>query len=204
MCDIRRGNRVAPATGAGCFATLALALTLVASAASERHPATQEKPTMSLQLTSPAFAEGKPIPRKYTCEGSDVSPPLRWSGAPANTKSFALIADDPDAPDPRAPKMVWVHWVIFNIPASASELPENVAKTPTLPDGARQGTNDFRRVGYGGPCPPPGEPHRYFFKLYALDTVLDLKPGATKPELLKAMEGHILAQAQLMGTYQRR
>ena len=159
---------------------------------------------MSFQLTSPAFAEGKPIPRKYTCEGSDVSPPLQWSGAPPATKSFALIADDPDAPDPKAPKMVWVHWVIFNIPATATGLPENLAKTQTLPDGTRQGTNDFRRIGYGGPCPPPGDPHRYFFKLYALDTVLELKPGATKPELLKAMEGHILAHAQLMGTYQRR
>lgn len=159
---------------------------------------------MSLQITSSAFAEGQPIPQKYTCQGSDVSPQLKWSGAPANTKSFSLIADDPDAPDPRAPKMTWVHWVLYDLPASANELAENVAKTPTLPNGAKQGITDFKRIGYGGPCPPPGGAHRYFFKLYALDAALDLKPGATKPELLKAMEGHVLAQAQLMGTYQRK
>ena len=159
---------------------------------------------MNLQITSTAFAEGQPIPQKYTCQGSDVSPPLKWTGTPANTKSLALISDDPDAPDPRAPKMTWVHWVLYDLPATTSELAENVAKTATLANGAKQGMTDFKRVGYGGPCPPPGGAHRYFFKLYALDTVLDLKPGATKPDLLKAMEGHVLSHGELIGTYQRR
>jgi len=177
---------------------------LLTSPAQPAKLSSKEKKVMSLQITSSAFAEGQPIPQKYTCQGSDVSPQLKWSGAPANTKSFSLIADDPDAPDPRAPKMTWVHWVLYDLPASANELAENVAKTPTLPNGAKQGITDFKRIGYGGPCPPPGGAHRYFFKLYALDAALDLKPGATKPELLKAMEGHVLAQAQLMGTYQRK
>jgi Raf kinase inhibitor-like YbhB/YbcL family protein len=168
---------------------------------------TKEK-TMSIQITSPAFTEGQPIPQKYTCQGQDISPPLKWipqGGTPANTKSFALIADDPDAPDPKAPKMTWVHWVLYDLPATTTTLAENIAKTPTLPDGARQGTTDFKRVGYGGPCPPPGGAHRYFFKLYALDTVLDpALRDATKKDLLKAMEGHVLAEGQLMGTYQRK
>lgn len=159
---------------------------------------------MNFQITSTAFAEGQPIPQKYTCQGSDVSPPLMWTNAPANTKSFALIADDPDAPDPRAPKMTWVHWVLYDLPATTAELVEDVAKTPILPNGAKQGITDFKRVGYGGPCPPPGGAHRYFFKLYALDTTLNLKAGVTKPDLLRAMEGHILAQGQLIGTYQRK
>lgn len=154
---------------------------------------------MSLKLTSPAFAEGQPIPANYTGDGPDVSPPLQWSGVPAGAKSLALICDDPDAP-----VGTWVHWVLYGLPASATELPENVPPHETLPSGARQGVNDFGRVGYGGPAPPPGKPHRYYFKLYALDTELNLKPKATKPELLRAMEGHILAQGQLMGTYQRR
>ena len=158
---------------------------------------------MNLQLTSTAFTEGKPIPAKYTADGNNISPPLRWTGAPAETKSFVLIADDPDAPDPKKPKMTWVHWVIFNIPATATELPEETATTPTLDNGASQGTNDFKRTGYGGPAPPPGGAHRYFFKLYALDTALTLKPGATKNEVLKAMTGHIRAQTQLIGTYGR-
>lgn len=159
---------------------------------------------MNLQIISTAFAEGQPIPRKYTCQGGDVSPQLKWTGAPTNTRSFALIADDPDAPDPKAPKMTWVHWVLYDLPATTTELTEDIAKAPTLPNGAKQGITDFKRTGYGGPCPPPGGAHRYFFKLYALDTVLNLKSGATKPDLLKAMEGHILAQGQLMGTYQRK
>jgi len=172
-------------------------------------PAQESKPTkgkkvMELKITSSAFTEGQPIPQKHTCQGSDVSPPLKWTGAPSNTKSFALIADDPDAPDPKAPKMTWVHWVIYDLPASTVGLPEDTPKTASFPNGAKQGITDFKRVGYGGPCPPPGGAHRYFFKLYALDTVLDLKSGATKPELLQAMEGHILAQGQLMGTYQRK
>jgi Raf kinase inhibitor-like YbhB/YbcL family protein len=155
--------------------------------------------TMSLQITSTAFSEGKPIPRKYTGEDADISPPLKWTGAPTNTLSLALIADDPDAP-----VGTWVHWVLYNLPPATAELSENVDKAATLPSGAKQGRNDFGRTGYGGPMPPPGKPHRYYFKLYALDKVLDLEPGMTKKELLKAMEGHILAEGQLMGTYQRK
>jgi Raf kinase inhibitor-like YbhB/YbcL family protein len=173
------------------------------SPAQESKPATKENKPMNLQITGTAYTEGQPIPQKYTCQGNDFSPPPKWSGAPANTKSFALIADDPGAPDPRAPKMTWVHWVLYDLPATITELAENFAKTPTLPNGAKQGITDFKRIGYGGPCPLPGGAHRYFFKLYALDTILNLKPGITKSDLLTAMEGHILAQGQLMGTYQR-
>jgi Raf kinase inhibitor-like YbhB/YbcL family protein len=154
---------------------------------------------MSMTLNSPAFQPGQPIPQKYACQGEDISPPLRWGNVPAGTQSLALICDDPDAP-----VGTWVHWVIYGIPASMAELPEKVPATETLPSGAKQGMNDFRRVGYGGPCPPPGGPHRYFFKLYALGTELSLKPRATKQDLLRAMQGHILAQAELMGTYQRK
>jgi hypothetical protein len=157
---------------------------------------TQEESTM--KLTSVAWMEGKPIPVKYTCDGADVSPPLAWSDAPAGTRSFALICDDPDAP-----AGTWVHWVIYGLPATATALSEGIATTETLPDGAKQGVNDFRRTGYGGPCPPPGAPHRYYFKLYALDATPALKSRATKVELLRAMAGHILAEARLMGTYQR-
>ncbi|MDD2762585.1 MAG: YbhB/YbcL family Raf kinase inhibitor-like protein [Opitutaceae bacterium] len=151
-----------------------------------------------MKLTSPVFVEGQPIPRQYTADGADMAPPLQWSEAPADTRSFALICDDPDAP-----VGTWVHWVIYGLPAVTRELPEMVAPTASLPNGAKQGVNDFRRVGYGGPCPPPGRPHRYCFKLYALDAELTLPPRATKPELLRAMAGHVLAEAQLMGTYQR-
>ena len=153
----------------------------------------------TMQLTSPAFAEGQSIPREHTCDGADVSPALHWRDVPSPTRSFALICDDPDAP-----AGTWVHWVIYGLPAEARELPAALPGAETLPDGARQGLNDFGRVGYGGPCPPPGKPHRYFFKLYALDTVLTLKPRATKAELLQAMEGHILAEAHAMGVYQRK
>ena len=151
-----------------------------------------------MQLTSTAFVAGKPIPAKYTCDGADMSPSLKWSEAPAGTKGFALICDDPDAP-----MGTWVHWVIYGLRASMKELPEMVAATEVLPDGAKQGLNDSRCVGYGGPCPPPGGPHRYYFKLYALDSELPLAPRATKRDLLRAMSGHILAEAQLMGTYGR-
>ena len=150
-----------------------------------------------LVLASTAFKEGDAIPKQYGCKGADISPPLRWSGIPEKTKTFALIVDDPDAP-----MGTWVHWVIFNIPASVTGLPENVPAEESLPDGALQGKNDFKSFGYGGPCPPGGT-HRYFFKLYALDTTLQLKAGCTKAELLKAMAGHILAEAQLMGRYSR-
>jgi len=153
---------------------------------------------MALKVESPAFSPGGDIPRQHTCDGPDLSPPLRWSEPPAGTQSLALICDDPDAP-----AGTWVHWVLYRIPASARGLPEGVPKRETLADGSRQGRNDFGKVGYGGPCPPRGPKHRYFFKLYALDTVLDLPPGATKAELLKAMEGHVLAQGELMGRYGR-
>ncbi len=153
---------------------------------------------MALEIKSLVFEEGGNIPPKYTCKGADVSPPLSWNGAPEGTKSFALISDDPDAPF-----MTWVHWVIYNIPAEATGLGEDVPKEKTLPNGTTQGITDFRKIGYGGPCPPPGGPHRYYFKLYALDTKLDLKPGATKNALLEAMKGHILKEAQLMGKFKR-
>jgi Raf kinase inhibitor-like YbhB/YbcL family protein len=163
----------------------------------------QRTPT-NMQITSTTFAEGQPIPQKYTCQGQDISPSLKWTNAPADTKSYALIADDPDAPDPRAPKMTWVHWVLYDLPATTTELAEDVTKAPTLSNGAKQGINDFKHIGYGGPCPPPGGAHRYYFKLYALDKMLELEPGATKSKLLEAMQGHTLAEAQLMGTYQRK
>ncbi len=153
---------------------------------------------MTFQVRSTAFSEGGAIPRKYTCDGEDVSPPLNWSGVPEDAKSLVLIADDPDAP-----VGVWVHWVLYDIPPSLSGLPEGVAKTPTVQGVGTQGINDFRQIGYGGPCPPRGPAHRYFFKLYALDTLLNLKPGLRKGDIERAMKGHILAQAQCMGTYRR-
>jgi Raf kinase inhibitor-like YbhB/YbcL family protein len=151
-----------------------------------------------MQLTSPAFREGDTIPKQYTCDGEDLSPALQWSGAPDTTKSFALICDDPDAP-----RGTWVHWVLFNLPADTQELAGTVAAQKVLPSGAKQGTNDFRKIGYGGPCPPKGKPHRYFFKLYALDTLLDLPDAATRQQVLTAMKGHLLAEGQLMGKYGR-
>ncbi|GIV60198.1 YbhB/YbcL family Raf kinase inhibitor-like protein [Rhodocaloribacter litoris] len=156
---------------------------------------------MALQLTSTAFAHGEEIPRKYTCDGEDLSPPLSWSGVPGGTRSLALIVDDPDAPDPRAPRRTWVHWVLYNLPPDAAGLPEGV-EAGALPPGTRQGLNDWKRPGYGGPCPPVGR-HRYFFKLYALGEVLAAPDGMTKAQLERAMEGKILARAELMGTYRR-
>lgn len=153
---------------------------------------------MALRITSLDFSEGEVIPKKFTCDAQDVSPKLEWKEPPANTQSIALIMDDPDAP-----AGTWVHWVLYDVPADARELPEGVAKQEQLASGARQGRNDFGKVGYGGPCPPPGKPHRYFFKLYALDARLGLKAGATKAELERAMKSHILAQAQLIGKYGR-
>ncbi|HVL11255.1 MAG TPA: YbhB/YbcL family Raf kinase inhibitor-like protein [Gemmata sp.] len=156
---------------------------------------------MLLTLTSPAFAHGHDIPSDYTCEGGDVSPRLDWSGVPAGAKSLALIVDDPDAPDPAAPKMTWVHWVLYNIPPATTRLPEAV-EPDSLPAGIREGKNDWKRTGYGGPCPPVGR-HRYFFKLYALDAVLPEMTSPTKAELERAMNGHVLEKAELMGTYQK-
>ncbi|HKW40778.1 MAG TPA: YbhB/YbcL family Raf kinase inhibitor-like protein [Gemmatimonadales bacterium] len=155
---------------------------------------------MAFTLTSPAFVDGAPIPVPHTCDGPDTSPPVAWAGAPAGTRTFALIMDDPDAP-----AGAWVHWVLYNLPAATAELPDTIAKVEALDlGGARQGRNDFRHPGYGGPCPPPGPAHRYFFKLYALDVPLELRPGAQKQDVEAAMQGHILGMAQLVGTYARR
>ena len=156
---------------------------------------------MSLTITSAAFAPNAAIPTRYTCEGDDVSPQLAWSDAPAGTRSFALIVDDPDAPDPAAPRTTWVHWLLYNIPSTTTELPEAVAPG-ALPAGTREGVNDWKRTGYGGPCPPIGR-HRYFHKLYALDTVLPNLQRPRKAALEKAIEGHVLAQGVLIGTYQK-
>ncbi len=150
-----------------------------------------------MELSSSEFKEGSSIPSKYTCDNIDVSPPLEWSQVPAGVKTFALICDDPDAPG-----ATWVHWVIFNIPGSLRELRENIPATETLQNGAKQGKNDFGKIGYGGPCPPGGT-HRFYFKLYALDRDLDSKPGITKKDLLKSIEGHILDEVHLMGRYRK-
>jgi hypothetical protein len=156
---------------------------------------------MALTMKSSSFPPGGDIPARFTCEGDDVSPPLEWSGAPAGTKTFALIVDDPDAPDPKAPKMTWVHWVVYNLPPATTRLAEGASHRP--PAGAREGKNDWKRTGYGGPCPPIGR-HRYFHKLYALDTELPDLREPTKAQLETAMRGHILAQAELIGTYQKK
>jgi Raf kinase inhibitor-like YbhB/YbcL family protein len=152
---------------------------------------------MPLALTSHDFADGGAIPTRFTCEGQDVSPALAWSGAPSGTRSFVLIVDDPDAPDPDAPKTTWVHWVLYDLPADANALTD-----ADLPSGTREGVNDWKRTGYGGPCPPIGR-HRYFFKLYALDAMLSDLGRPTKAQVEAAMKGHVLEQAQLMGTYQK-
>jgi Raf kinase inhibitor-like YbhB/YbcL family protein len=157
---------------------------------------------MPLTLRSPAFADQGEIPALYTCEGRDISPALAWSGVPQGTRSLALVVDDPDAPDPKAPRMTWVHWVLYNIPSGESGLPEAVGSAQ-LPSGTREGLNDWKRAGYGGPCPPIGR-HRYFHKLYALDAVLPDLRTPTKAQLEKAMEGHVLERAELVGTYQKR
>jgi Raf kinase inhibitor-like YbhB/YbcL family protein len=152
---------------------------------------------MAFELTSTAFAQEEPVPAKYSCDGDNVSPPLQWSDPPDGTQSFALIMDDPDAP-----VGTWIHWVLYDLPADARDLPEAIPSDADLSDGSRHGENSWGRTDYGGPCPPSGT-HRYFFKLYALDTVLDLEAGATKDQLLQAMEGHILAETELMGTYSK-
>jgi Raf kinase inhibitor-like YbhB/YbcL family protein len=157
---------------------------------------------MAMILTSTAFSAGGEIPEQFTCEGSDLSPALAWTGVPDGAKSLVLIVDDPDAPDPKAPRMTWVHWVLYNVPPSAQGLAQGVTARD-LPAGTRQGTNDWKRTGYGGPCPPIGR-HRYFHKLFALDTVLPDLGAAQKPDVEAAMKGHVLAQAELMGTYQKK
>jgi Raf kinase inhibitor-like YbhB/YbcL family protein len=153
---------------------------------------------MAFAITSASFPNSGDIPKKFTCDGADVSPELSWAEAPQGTQSFALIADDPDAPSG-----TWTHWVLFDLPSTADSLPEGMSKIDELPGGERQGRNDFRKIGYNGPCPPPGKPHRYFYRLYALDRKLDLKPGASKQEVEQAMEGRVLGQAEWMGKYQR-
>ena len=153
---------------------------------------------MTLEIKSSAFKNGEFIPDKYTCKGEDISPPLEWTSALKDTKSFALITEDPDAP-----MGTWVHWVLYDIPAGKNNLPEGVRKDKVLSDGSKQGMTDFGRVGYGGPCPPPGAAHRYFFKLYALDAGLDFNPGLSKKELLDAMEGHVKEKAELIGKFKR-
>lgn len=152
----------------------------------------------ALQLTSTAFSADGMIPKQFTCDGPDSSPQLAWSAPPAGTQSFALIADDPDAP-----AGTWVHWVMYDLPGTSRDLPEGVPKQDELPGGGRQGKNDFGKIGYGGPCPPAGKPHRYFFKLYALGARLNLKPGATKADVERTMKGHVLAQGELIGRYGR-
>jgi Raf kinase inhibitor-like YbhB/YbcL family protein len=156
---------------------------------------------MPLLINSPAFSHQETMPMQYTCEGDDHSPPLSWQGVPEQAKSLVLIVDDPDAPDPEAPKMTYVHWVLYNLPPNTTGLPEGVSSTQ-LPPGTVQGLNDWNRLGYGGPCPPIGR-HRYFFKLYALDSVLPIIQQPTKAEIEKAMEGHIISKVEIMGTYQK-
>lgn len=156
---------------------------------------------MDFTLESSAFPHMQEIPKVHTCDDVDVSPPLEWHDVPENTQSLVLVVDDPDAPDPEAPKMTWLHWLVYNLPGNTTELPA-ATTSETLPEGALQGVNDWKRTKYNGPCPPIGR-HRYFFKLYALNTTLPAKRKMTKAELLTAMQGHILAQAELVGTYER-
>jgi len=170
------------------------------AAGHHRAPASGGAPA-TFALTSSSFSPGAEFPSRHTCDGEDVSPALAWSGAPKGTKSFALIVDDPDAPDPRAPQTVWVHWVIYNLPAGTTSLPPGLT-AKSLPQGAREGLNDWKQAGWRGPCPPIGR-HRYFHRLYALDAVLPDLGRPTKAQLEKAMEGHVLARAELVGTYQR-
>jgi len=182
--------------------TIISAAIIIALAASAIYLTSLQQPkeivAQKFSLTSPAFGDHERIPDKYTCEGADISPPLHWEGYPEETVSFVLIVEDPDAP-----AGTFTHWVMYNIPADVNELEEDVPKVEKLPSGALQGVNDFNQVGYGGPCPPPGKPHRYVFKMYALDTVLDLVPGVGREEVLKAMSGHVLAEATLIGIYSR-
>ena len=161
-------------------------------------PGAETKGGDAMRLTSSAFQNGADVPRKYTCDAEDISPLLRWEKVPAGTKAFVLIVDDPDAPGG-----VWVHWVIYDLPADTKELTEGTAKTEALANGAKQGVNDFRRIGYSGPCPPPGSTHRYSFRVYALDAPTNLKRRATKQQVLDAMKGHVLGEAELVGRYKR-
>ena len=172
-------------------------LILLCSCKNKKQQRNEIKGGNIMEIKSSAFLEGGIIPLKYTCDGINVSPPLNWYSIPDSTKSLSIICDDPDAP-----MGTWVHWVIYNLPVNITELAENIKTQRILKNGAMQGLNDFHKIGYGGPCPPSGI-HRYFFKLYALNTELNLKPGATKSKLVKAMKGHILAEAKLIGKYSR-
>ena len=183
--------------GGMTLALLGLAIT-ACSGGDEVEEPQPEGGAMTIEVTSPAFTEGASIPTRHTCDGEDVSPPLKWSRIPDGTRGIALVVDDPDAPG-----RTWVHWVLYGLPADVTELPEGISAAERTPQGTQQGTNDFKKLGYGGPCPPPGSPHRYFFKVYALGADVSLEPGATKRELLFAIEGQVLAQGQLMGRYQR-
>lgn len=195
------GVAIVTLTLGGCTKTDGSATDSAGLAVDTTATATTTQPAMAFDLTSAAFAPNGSIPAKYTCEGTDISPPLQWSGGPTNAKSYALIVDDPDAPDPAAPKMVYVHWVVYNIPAGTTSLAENAAKTG-LPAGASHGSNDWKKQTYGGPCPPIGR-HRYFHKLYALDTVLTGLSNPTKAQLEAALTGHVIGRTELIGTYQK-
>lgn len=186
---------MSPTTRQMCVLTLLLASLCGAPISA------QVRKAMTLTLTSPAFATGGEIPSQLTCEGADTSPPLTWTGVPAGTRSLALIVDDPDAPDPAAPQMTWVHWLLYNIPPSATALAEDAARKG-LPPGTRAGTNDWQRTAYGGPCPPIGR-HRYYHKLYALNVELPEMGAPDKAALERAMRGHVIAEAELVGTYQK-
>jgi len=178
--------------------SLALVVSVAVAACGSGDQIELEEASVSLEISSTAFVEGDTIPTRFTCDGDDVSPPLTWTGTPSESRSIALIADDPDAP-----RGTWVHWVLYGLPPKAAGLPEAVPGREELDTGARHGKNDFGRSDYGGPCPPRGSPHRYFFKVYALDVEITLGSGATKQALSEAMQGHILAQGELMGRYQR-
>jgi Raf kinase inhibitor-like YbhB/YbcL family protein len=186
--------------GTRAIITFVIMLSTIAVAGQNETPGapTAGGSAMSFALHTKAFTPGGETPKQYTCEGSDASPALTWDAAPQSAQSFAMIVDDPDAP-----VGTFTHWIIYNIPARSRGLPEGIPKSEQLPDGTRQGRNDFRRIGYGGPCPPPGKPHRYFFKLYALDTNLTLEPGASRQQLESAIKGHVLAESELMATYKR-
>jgi Raf kinase inhibitor-like YbhB/YbcL family protein len=195
---VRRSGR--PAIRFCCVFLLACLLAPAVSCGSSARPLAQRHDASSsaFQVESAAFKEGSSIPVRFSCEGENISPPLTWTHAPAGTRSFALIVDDPDAP-----AGVWTHWVVYNLPAQTKSMDVNAPKQAELAGGGLQGLSSFGGVGYGGPCPPPGNAHRYFFRLYALDAVLDLQPGAGKQEVLDAMKGHMLGQAELMGRFKR-
>jgi Raf kinase inhibitor-like YbhB/YbcL family protein len=184
------------------YCVMAFSMLLIATLSCGRSPKARPKgdgaQASEFKIASTAFQEGGEIPKKFTCEGEDLSPPLHWANPPRGTQSFVLIAEDPDAPSG-----TWFHWVVYDLPARARELPEDVPKQAEVPGGGVQGQNSFGRIGYGGPCPPPGSAHHYFFNLYALDTTLNLRPGAAKEEVVTSAKGHVLGDAQFMGLFKR-